>query len=71
MLTVTRKAGEHVVVGDPASGECVIITCLRVRDNKVRIGVTAPPSVQIWRHELLPSLGEVHPSLLRFFKDKS
>lgn len=47
MLVLTRKVGEKVLIG-----EHITITVTAVEGNKVRLGVTAPPSVEIWRSEL-------------------
>ncbi len=47
MLVLTRRVGEQIVInGD------VRITVVAVQGNKVRIGVTAPPSVCVDRQEI-------------------
>jgi carbon storage regulator len=48
MLVLTRKPGESVVVPEYD----VTITVLHVSGKKVRIGITAPPSVMVYRHEV-------------------
>ena len=45
MLVLTRKSGESVVVGD------VTFTILKLRGGNVKIGVTAPKSMDIYRPE--------------------
>ena len=47
MLILTRKAGETIQIGDD-----VIVTVLGVQQGQVRIGVTAPKSVQVDRSEI-------------------
>ena len=47
MLILTRRIGEEIVIdGD------IRITVAAVRGDKVRIGVTAPPSVRVDRDEV-------------------
>lgn len=46
MLVITRKIGERVLIGN---AEVVI---LRVTRQRVRLGITAPESVNIIRSEL-------------------
>lgn len=53
MLVLSRRVGESIVVGDD-----VVITVLEQRGDVVRIGVDAPRSVQVRRHELLAQLEE-------------
>lgn len=47
MLVLSRKVGEKIIIG-----ENIVITVTAVEGNKVRLGVAAPPSVDIWRSEL-------------------
>lgn len=47
MLILTRRVGESIMVGDD-----VTITVLGVKNNQVRIGVTAPRSIQVHREEI-------------------
>lgn len=51
MLIVSRKAGEAVVIGGD-----VTLTVLEVRGKQVRIGVSAPRSVTVYREELLEKI---------------
>ena len=48
MLVLTRKAGESICIGGN-----VQITVLDVRGERVRVGLSAPPEVQIRRQELV------------------
>jgi carbon storage regulator CsrA len=50
MLVLTRKVGEKLHIG-----ENVVITVTAVDGNKVRLGITAPSCVNVWRSELWES----------------
>ena len=47
MLVLTRKVQEQIRIGDE-----VTVTVLRVKGNKVRIGIEAPGHVRVVRGEL-------------------
>jgi carbon storage regulator CsrA len=49
MLVLSRRTGEQLVIG-----EGVTITILKVCGEQIRIGIEAPPAVQIRRGELPP-----------------
>jgi carbon storage regulator len=51
MLVLSRKVGEEIVM--PEQG--VIVTVVSIRGNRVRIGVTAPRGVSVYRKEIDPS----------------
>jgi len=48
MLVLTRRRGERISIG-----EGVEVLVLEVRGSRVRLGITAPPGVDIFRRELL------------------
>jgi carbon storage regulator len=48
MLVITRKPGEEVVIGSN-----ITVEVLTVDGGCVRLGITAPPDVPVWRKELL------------------
>ncbi len=47
MLVLTRKTGDSIVIGTD-----VVVTVLEVRNDQVRIGITAPRSVAVHREEV-------------------
>lgn len=47
MLVLTRKLGENIRIGDS-----VKITVLEVRSGQVKLGIEAPPDVQVHREEI-------------------
>jgi carbon storage regulator len=47
MLILTRRVGEKLVIG-----ENVTITVLGVKGNQIRVGIDAPPEVQVHREEI-------------------
>ena len=48
MLILNRKIGEEIVV--PQCG--LVFTVLAVRGEKVRVGISAPPDLQVHRREV-------------------
>jgi len=52
MLVLTRKPGERIVIGDD-----IILTIVRITQNRVRIGIKAPPETPISREEIMATAG--------------
>lgn len=48
MLVLSRKVGERIVL--PDSG--VVLTVLGIRGGQIRLGISAPPEVAVYREEL-------------------
>jgi carbon storage regulator len=48
MLVLSRKVGERIVL--PESG--VVLTVLSIRGGQIRLGISAPPEVAVYREEL-------------------
>lgn len=53
MLTLTRKVGESIRIGDE-----IQIVVKEIRRNHVRIGIVAPREIKIWREEVYIALGD-------------
>jgi carbon storage regulator len=47
MLVLTRKSDESIKLGDD-----ITITVIEIKGNSVRLGITAPSHVRIYRKEL-------------------
>jgi len=48
MLVLTRKRGEQIVIPCCA----LTVTVLAVKGNNVRLGISAPPEVEVYREEI-------------------
>ena len=55
MLVLTRRADQKIVF--PSVG--ITVDVLRVKGNVVKIGIQAPPDVQVLRHEIAGDLATV------------
>ena len=53
MLVLSRKKSEKIKLGDS-----IEITVVRLGDNKVRLGIQAPPHVSVLRTELFERQGD-------------
>lgn len=53
MLVLTRKIGEAIIIeGD------IRVTVTAIQGNKVRLGIVAPPAIQVNREEIQRRLNE-------------
>ena len=59
MLVLSRRIGERIVVP-----HCQLaITVLAVQGNSIRLGISAPAEVDVYREELWVRMGQpTHPS---------
>lgn len=48
MLVLSRKEDEQIVIGDD-----VRVTVVEIKGNRVKLGIQAPPTISIHRHEVL------------------
>lgn len=55
MLALARKTGESIVIGDE-----IEITILEIKGEQVKIGISAPKSVPIYRKELYLQIQEAN-----------
>ncbi|ROR31550.1 carbon storage regulator CsrA [Mobilisporobacter senegalensis] len=53
MLALSRKLGESIVIGND-----IEITILEVKGDQVKIGISAPKSVSIYRKEIYLQIQE-------------
>jgi len=57
MLVLTRRKNQSIVIGDQ-----IVVTVLDVKGDQIRLGITAPRDVQVFREELLTELSEANRS---------
>ena len=58
MLVLSRKLGEQVVIP-----HCELtVTVVAIEGNSIRLGFTAPRSVEVYRQELLQKMRDVQPA---------
>ena len=53
MLVLTRRMDERIVIGDD-----IIVTVVRIKDGKVRLGIQAPNEVTVHRREVYDKISE-------------
>lgn len=53
MLVLSRKAGERIRIG-----EDIWLMVVAIQDDKVRLGIDAPPKVRIHREEVWQAIQE-------------
>lgn len=53
MLVLSRRTQESIVIGEGAGR--VVVTVVGIERGKVRLAITAPPEVRVWREEILPA----------------
>jgi len=53
MLILSRRLGEKIVV----PGCDLTVEVIGIQGNRVRLGITAPPDLAVYREELLAALG--------------
>jgi carbon storage regulator len=57
MLVLTRRKNQSIVIGDQ-----IVVTVLEVKGDQIRLGITAPRDVQVYREELLADLTQANKS---------
>jgi carbon storage regulator len=53
MLVLTRKLNESIIIGST-----IEIKVARINGNQVRIGITAPKNIPVYRKEIAPLYGQ-------------
>lgn len=54
MLVLSRKVGEKILVPDRE----VVVTVVAIEGNRVRLGITAPADVDVYREEIFWQIGQ-------------
>lgn len=57
MLVLSRKKGESVIVDNN-----IVITILSVEGENIKVGISAPKDVDIYRKEIFDSIGQNNQS---------
>jgi carbon storage regulator len=60
MLVLTRRIGEQIVIDDE-----ITVTVVAIRGDKVRLGISAPPSVRVDRSEIHERRRALRPAVPR------
>lgn len=60
MLVLTRKLGQNILIGDEVS-----VKVIKIDSNKVQLGINAPPSVIVYRQELVEKIKHFNRSASR------
>jgi carbon storage regulator len=60
MLVLSRKIGEQILIGDS-----IVVTVVRISPHEVRIGIEAPPKVEIARTELIAASEDCREAVLQ------
>lgn len=51
MLVLTREKNESIIIGDN-----IKVMIVDIRGDKVRLGIEAPPDVEVWRGEIYAAI---------------
>jgi carbon storage regulator len=51
MLVLSRQVDEEIVIGDD-----IVVSVVRIRGDKVRLGISAPDSISIHRREVYEAI---------------
>jgi carbon storage regulator len=54
MLVLSRRESQRICLG-----ESIVLTIVRVNGDRVRVGIEAPPGIQVRRAELEPHAPEI------------
>lgn len=60
MLALSRKQGEAVVIGND-----VEITVLEIKGEQIKLGISAPKSVPVYRKELYIQMKETNQEAIK------
>jgi carbon storage regulator len=57
MLVLTRKCQQRILIGDD-----IVVTVLEIRGDQIRVGITAPRDVPVFREEIWVARSAKTPS---------
>lgn len=63
MLVITRREGEEVVIGDPAS-PIGVVRVATIKGDRVRLAFSFPREVEVHRREVADEIVSNEPSVL-------
>ncbi|MBC7319920.1 carbon storage regulator CsrA [bacterium] len=64
MLVLTRKRGQSIIVGDD-----IEVTILEIDRDHVKLGISAPKSVKVYRRELYEEIKKANVASIVKSKD--
>jgi carbon storage regulator len=64
MLVLTRRPGESITIG-----EDIVVTVISASGGQVRLGITAPRSIQVLREEIYKAMQEENREAARGLRD--
>jgi len=68
MLVITRREGEEVVIGDPAS-PIGVVRIASIKGDRVRIAFDFPRAVEVHRREVANQIIEDRPQVVGSIKN--
>lgn len=60
MLVLTRKLGQNILIGENVS-----VRVIRIENNKVQLGISAPRNVVVFRQEVVDKIKQFNRSATR------
>lgn len=60
MLVLSRYRDERIIITDPTTGARIEVMVVEIRDNKVRLGVSAPIEWPVHRAEVQDAIDREH-----------
>src|ERR1700687_85806 len=65
VLVLTRRANQSIMIGHE-----IVVTVLEVRGDQVRLGIKAPPSLDVHREQIFAQLQQANRDAVRTSKDE-
>ena len=70
MLVITRKEGEEVVIGDPAS-PIGVVRVAAIRGDRVRLALQFPREIEVHRREVADEILASKPLVIGSIRPKA